>query len=162
MAELGSLSLYIALILALYSIVGSLFGVYRNSPRLLRSSQLATYMTVPTLIVATICLIIGFVTKNFEIEYVYAHSNQAMEPIYTWVAFYGGNEGSLLFIALMLSVMSAIAMLCSPRSIDNIRPYVISVLMAVQLFFLSVIILLANPFTKSSIAFLRFIPLEHK
>ena len=105
-------------------------------------------MTVPTLIVATISLVIGFVTKDFEIEYVYAHSSQAMEPIYTWVAFYAGNEGSLLFIALMLSVMSAIAMLCSPRSIDNIRPYVISVLMSIQLFFLAVIILLANPFTK--------------
>ena len=148
MAELGSLSLYIALILALYSIVGSLFGVSRNSPSLLRSSQLATYMTLPTLIVATISLVIGFVTKDFEIEYVYAHSSQAMEHIYTWVAFYAGNEGSLLFIALMLSVMTAMAMLFSPSSIDNIRPYVISVLMSIQLFFLAVIILLANPFTK--------------
>jgi len=105
-------------------------------------------MTVPTLIVATVSLVIGFVTKDFEIQYVYAHSSHAMEPIYTWVAFYAGNEGSLLFIALMLSVMSTIAILFSPRSIDNIRPYVISTLMSIQLFFLTVIIILANPFTK--------------
>ena len=39
-----------------------------------------------------------------------------MPNIYTWVAFYAGNEGSLLYIAFALSVMSALAIWLAPAS----------------------------------------------
>ena len=153
MSELGSLSLYIALALALYSAGGSLAGKYWDSEELVDSSRRAAYMTLVALLVATIALVVAFVTKDFSIEYVFSNSSQAMATVYTWVAFYAGNEGSLLFIALMLSVMTALALMFSPRSVLVLRPYATSVLMLLQVFFIAVIIFLASPFTK-----LPFVP----
>ncbi len=146
MSELGSLSLYIALALTGYSAVGSLLGKRRESEELIESSRRAAYMTVLALLVASINLVVAFVTRDFEIQYVFEHSSRAMAPVYTWVAFYAGNEGSLLFIALMLSVMTALALVFSPTSVRAILPYTTAVLMLILIFFLAVIIFLANPF----------------
>ena len=53
-------------------------------------------------------------SKDFQVQYVAEHSNRAMDPQYIWVAFYAGNEGSILFIAFALAVLAAVAVFFSP------------------------------------------------
>ncbi|MEE8519195.1 MAG: cytochrome c-type biogenesis CcmF C-terminal domain-containing protein [Dehalococcoidia bacterium] len=146
MAELGNTSLIIALALASYSAFASFVGVRRQQQSLVLSGQRANYVTTLALSVAVAALVVAFLRNDFSIGYVAAHSNLAMAHIYTWVAFYAGNEGSLLFVAFALSGMAAVAMAMSPRRLGSQRPYANGVLMLILIFFLTVMLFMANPF----------------
>ena len=135
MAELGAISLWIALALAVYSTIGSVAGKLRLAPALVERAQSAMYAAVLALLVATFSLVIAFVGHDFEIAYVAAHSDLAMPKQFTWVAFYAGNEGSLLYIATILSIMSAIAIWRSPERFKGALPYTTAVLMLTLTFF---------------------------
>ena len=155
MADLGAISLWIALALTAYSTMGSVAGKLRTSPALVESARSAMYAAGLVLLVATLSLIISFISRDFEIAYVAAHSDLAMANRFTWVAFYAGNEGSLLYIATVLSIMSAIAVWRAPEKIKDAMPYTTAVLMLVLTFFLAVTAVMANPFDK-----LPFVPLD--
>ena len=155
MADLGAISLWIALALTAYSTMGSVAGKLRTSPALVESARSAMYAAGLVLLVATLSLIISFISRDFEIAYVAAHSDLAMENRFTWVAFYAGNEGSLLYIATVLAIMSAIAVWRAPGKIKDAMPYTTAVLMLVLTFFLAVTAVMANPFDK-----LPFVPLD--
>ena len=146
MADLGSITLLIALALAAYSAVGSVLGRVRNSAPLVESARNATYLLVLVLAISVASLVGAFLDNDFRLQYVFQHSNLAMARIYTWVAFYAGNEGSLLYIAFALSVMSALAVGLAPARVRDSLPYTNAVLMVVLTFFLAVLIFMANPF----------------
>ena len=74
-----------------------------------------------------------------------AHSDLAMPNRFTWVAFYAGNEGSLLYIATILAIMSAIAVWRAPEKFKDALPYTTAVLMLTLTFFLAVTAVMANP-----------------
>jgi cytochrome c-type biogenesis protein CcmF len=153
MADLGAISLWIGLALSSYSVIGSILGQLRGVPALLESSRRATYLLALVMLVATLSLVTAFIRRDFEIAYVAAHSSRAMPGIFTWVAFYAGNEGSLLYIALVLSVMSAIAIWLAPARVRRSLPYTVATLMLVLTFFIAVMAVMANPFDK-----LPFVP----
>ena len=155
MAELGAISLWIAVALAAYSTIGSVAGKLRLSPALIESSQSAMYAAALALLVATFSLVIAFISRDFEIAYVAAHSDLAMPNKFTWVAFYAGNEGSLLYIATVLSIMSAIAIWRAPEKMRDSLPYTTAILMFTLTFFVAVTAVMANPFDK-----LPFVPLD--
>ena len=153
MGDLGAISLWLALALAAYSSVGSVAGKLRGSVALVDSAQAAMYATLVVLFVATLSLVVSFIGRDFEIEYVARHSDLAMHDRFTWVAFYAGNEGSLLYIAMVLSVMAAIAVWRSPEKMRDALPYSTGVMMLVLTFFIAVMAFMANPFDK-----LPFVP----
>lgn len=146
MADLGSISLMLALALAIYSAAGSLLGVWGRIPQLIQSTRYATYLAPVVLGISTASLIASFMTNDFQVQYVAAHSNRAMDTQYIWVAFYAGNEGSLLFIAFALSVLSSLAIFLAPRISESSLAYTNLVLMVVLIFFIAVMVFLANPF----------------
>ena len=146
MADLGSISLSIALALAAYSVVGSVLGRVRGILPLVESARYASYVLVLVLAVSVASLVGAFLSNDFQVQYVAQHSNLAMDRIYTWVAFYSGNEGSLLYIAFALSVLSAVAVRLAPQRARDSLPYTNAVLMLVLTFFLAVMIFAANPF----------------
>ena len=155
MSDLGAISLWIALALAAYSTVGSVAGKLRLSPALIESSQSAMYAAGLALLVATFSLIIAFISRDFEIAYVAAHSDLAMADRFTWVAFYAGNEGSLLYISTVLAIMSAIAVWKAPEKLKDALPYTTAALMLTLTFFVAVMAVMANPFDK-----LPFVPID--
>ena len=148
MADLGAISLWIALALSSYAAIGSVVGRLRGVPALVASSQQAVYLLALVMLVSTLSLVGAFINRDFEVAYVAAHSNLAMPNIYTWVAFYAGNEGSLLFIGFVLSVLSALALWLAPKQVRDTLPYTAAVLMVIQTFFLAVTGFMANPFEK--------------
>lgn len=147
-ADLGALSLLLALALGAYAGIGSVLGAWRRSTELVRSARYALYVLPVPLLVATLTLVAAFANHDFSLAYVAKHSNLAMPPIYTWVAFYAGNEGSLLYIALAFSVIAAIAVGTAPRPARSALPYTSAILMAVMVFFLAVMATMANPFAE--------------
>ena len=93
-------------------------------------------------------MIFAFVTHDYSIQYVADHSSNAMPMIYTWIAFYSGNEGSLLFICASLSVL--LFLFVRNQSIDDTASnYSTVFVLLFMIFLLGTTSLLANPFNLS-------------
>ena len=148
MADLGATCLWMALALAAYSFFASVAGQLRSSTALTDSGRKASYVLVVVMLVTTLSLVQSFIARDFSLKYVAEHSNLAMPNIYTWVAFYAGNEGSLLYIAFALSVMSALAIWLAPASTRPTLAWTTAILMLIEVFFLAVMGFMANPFAK--------------
>ena len=148
MGDLGATCLWMALALAGYAFAASVAGQARGAPALVDSGRKACYVLVLVLLVATLSLVQSFITRDFSLAYVAAHSNLAMPNIYTWVAFYAGNEGSLLYIAFALSVMAAVAIWLAPAATRPTLAWTVAVLMFIELFFIAVMAFMANPFQR--------------
>ena len=146
MADLGAMALLLGLALSAYSVIGSAIGVKIGMPALIVSARRALYMTTLAAAVASAALINAFVQNDFSIKYVADHSNSVMERAFVWVAFYSGNEGSLLYIVLALSIMSALAIRFAPKRMAPSMPWTIAVLAVVQLFYFFVLSFFASPF----------------
>ena len=155
MADLGSIALLSALALSSYSVVGSLLGVWRGMTPLVESARRAVYLAALALVVATVSLVVAFIGNDFEVSYVAQHSNLAMPRIYTWVAFYAGNEGSLLFIATVLALLCSLAVAWAPEKLRDCMPHATAMMMLVLTFFLAVTAVMANPFDR-----LDFVPTD--
>jgi cytochrome c-type biogenesis protein CcmF len=59
-----------------------------------------------------------------------------MPLLYKFAAWWGGQEGSLLFWSWLLSTYSSVVVFTNRRKHRDMMPYVVGVLMFVQTFFL--------------------------
>ena len=148
MAEFGAIAIRVAMAMAFYSVVGSVLGARLRMPELVRSARYAIYLIGLSLAAATAALVAAFISHDFTIRYVAEHSSRAMATIYTWVAFYAGNEGSLLFLAGVLALLGTIALWRAPRSLASSLPYVTAIIGIVLAFFTILLVFLADPFTQ--------------
>ena len=145
MVDVGHLALVIAFVVTLYVVAASFVGALRRVPELSTSGRYGLY-TVPALLgVSTFALVQAFVRNDFSVRYVAENSSLSMPKAYTWVAMYAGNAGSLLFIALVLSVLTVAAVLTLRRRLPYTAPYATALMAAFLAFFLAVMLFLADP-----------------
>ena len=147
--EAGQLALALAFIVSMYGAAASFLGVARRSSELLVSGRYAVYSVPVLLIAATAALMYAFISSDFSVRYVAENSNLAMPKAYTWVAFYAGNAGSMLYIAVTFAVMSVAAIAGIRRKLPYTSPYATGIMALVLAFFLGVMIFLANPLARS-------------
>ena len=152
MVELGQIALILSFMMATYSTVVGFAGGMLNGRDLAASARWGFYSICPLLILATASLIYAFVTNDFSVKYVAENSNIAMPKVYAWVAFYSGNAGSLLYIAVAFSLMAGITIRILNSKLPYTSPYALGVMSMVLLFFLAVILFLANPLERHQIA----------
>ena len=148
MTILGQLALWLALLLAAWgSIVGILGGSQRR-PELIQSARRTSYALFGVVSVAAIALLTALLRNDFNVQYVWAYTSRNLPTPYLISAFYGGQAGSLLFWALILTVFAAAAQWLTPRRYDHLMPYVAAVTSVVTLFFVAVVLFAANPFER--------------
>ena len=145
MVDAGQLALVIAMVVTAYAAIASFVGAWQRIPDLTASARYGFYSVPVLLFVSTAALVYAFVTRDFSVRYVAENSSLAMSPIYTWVAFYAGNAGSLLYLALVLAVVSAIAVLTIRKRLPHTTPYALGVMALILAFFLAIMLFLANP-----------------
>src|SRR6266852_3158793 len=151
-SDLGLIALVLACGFAIYTIVVSVLGARWNVPVLVTSAKHGVLAVAGLLLLASAALIVSFLTHDFGVRYVAEQSNLTMPWYFTAAAFYGGQEGSLLYWALMLSLFSAVFVFTSKRAPAALVPYVIATLMAIEVFFVLMLATVSNPFTRSPIA----------
>lgn len=145
MVDAGQVALVIALVVAGYASLASFLGTWRKMPELTVSARYGLYTVPVLLLVATLALTHAFVTSDFSVRYVAENSNLAMPRSYTWVALYAGNAGSLLFLSLVLSALSVLAVLSIRRRLPYSTPYATGIMALVVTFFLGIMFFFANP-----------------
>lgn len=151
-SDLGIIALILALGFASYTLVVAVLGAVRNMPQLISSSIRSALVVTGLMLLASAALAISFLTHDFAVNYVAQHSSLSMPWYYTTAAFYGGQEGSLLYWATMLSIFSAIFIFTSKRAPAVLVPYVVATLMGVMVFFLLMLTSVSNPFIRSAVA----------
>jgi cytochrome c-type biogenesis protein CcmF len=151
-AALGNIALILALGFALYTVVIAILGAARAQPQLVVSAKRSLLVVAIFLLLAAAALVASFLTHDFGVKYVAQTSSRAMPWYFTTAAFYGGQQGSLLYWALVLSLFSALFVLTSRRAPVVLVPYVIATLMGIETFFLIVLTSVSNPFVRSAVA----------
>ncbi|HEY7306030.1 MAG TPA: heme lyase CcmF/NrfE family subunit [Bryobacteraceae bacterium] len=146
MENIGALSVLIAFCLAVFAVMASLAGKYGRRPFLIVSAERAVYATWILLTTASIVLIVSLIRGDYRLAYVAGHSNKAMSGIYKFTAWWGGQEGSLLFWSWILSTYSAVIVFTNRRKFREMMPLVIAIMMATLAFFAGMITFVASPF----------------
>ncbi len=151
-SDVGTIALILALGFAVYTVVVAVLGAIRGIAPLVTSAKRSALTVTFFLLVAASALIISFLIHDFGVSYVQQESNLAMPWYFILSAFYGGQEGSLLYWALMLSIFSAIFIFTSKRAPQALVPYVMAALMSVEVFFLIMLAIVSNPFVRLPVA----------
>ena len=156
MTLLGTLALWLALLVGVWGALAGFVGGLKDRPDLARSARNAVFAMCGALLVAVASLEWALFQHDFNVEYVAAYTSRNLPIFYTWSALYAGQKGSLLFWATVLSAFGSLALVLTPRRHRELLPYVAGVVSVVAAFFISVMLLgHANPFQR-----LAFAPLD--
>src|SRR6516165_8612163 len=146
MENLGALAILLAFCAAIYAALASVVGRLKNKPFLIVSAHRAVYAIWALVTLAAAVLVHAMMTGDFRFAYVAEHSNHAMPTLYKFAAWWGGQEGSLLFWSWLLATYATVVTFSNRRKHRDMMPYVVAVLATVQTFFLLVNNFVANAF----------------
>ena len=146
MAQFGQFALAIAFIVAIYAIVASVIGIRSRNDKLIASGRNAAICNCIAISTAIFSLGYLFLTDDFSVAYVAAHSSVDLPLHFKISSVWGGQEGSLLFWSWILTVYSALVIFQNRDKHRSMMPYVTSVLTATSLFFTAMHLFVVNPF----------------
>jgi len=152
MNQVGSIGVIGALAFGLYAVIAGVLGGRLRSLRVTKSAERATLAFFVMVTLAVVSLEYLILTDSFNSAYVATHSNRALPFYYKLPVLWSGQEGSLLFWTWLLSIYSALVVLMNRRRNRQLMPYVVSILMGTGVFFSSLVVFVANPFTEVAIA----------
>jgi cytochrome c-type biogenesis protein CcmF len=143
---LGSISLSLALGVAFISIL--LFSLFlkKSDYRFFIAGWRATVVVSALTILATLILLYELLLSNFDISYVAHYTSLETPTFYKITALWAGQSGSLLFWLFILSVYTLIVLYQYRNSYSKLMPWIIIVLVFVQIFFLILVNIVENPF----------------
>ncbi|MBM3763055.1 MAG: heme lyase CcmF/NrfE family subunit [Acidobacteria bacterium] len=136
MENVGALSLLLAFSVAIFALFSSIVGAWRKNLFLVAASQRAVYLVWLLITTASGLLLYGLIEGDYRLQYVALHANKAMPLMYKITAWWGGQEGSLLFWSWILSCYGAVVVFTNRKQYKTLMPWVIAVLMSTQIFFL--------------------------
>jgi cytochrome c-type biogenesis protein CcmF len=148
MPLLGSFCLLFALALAGYCFVVGIIAAVRKDAvgyRLAETARRAGMASFIAVLVAAGALVYAALTDDFSVAYILHHSNRALPAPYKFAVLWSGQEGSILFWALLLSAYGFVLRL--RHKVDQrLVAMASTVLAAIQIFFLILVNFVANPF----------------
>jgi cytochrome c-type biogenesis protein CcmF len=148
MAEIGSYTLLLALALSVYSFVFGLPALlFRGggSERVAETARRAGIVVFGAVLVAAAALVAAAFRDDFSIAYIFHHSNRDLPAAYKFATLWSGQEGSLLFWALLLAGYGFVLRL-RYKTDPRLFAYASVILAAVQVFFQALVCFAANPF----------------
>jgi cytochrome c-type biogenesis protein CcmF len=146
LAELGSAFLLASLVLAVLSACAGVAAGRAGDGTLASVARRAFYAAAVGLAGASATLLASLLTRDFSIAYVFEHSDRALSLPLTAAAFYGGQEGSLLYWALLLGLMGSASIAAGAAASLRLTAFANAVLAAIVAFFLLVMVFVASPF----------------
>jgi cytochrome c-type biogenesis protein CcmF len=124
---------------------GVFAGVARR-PDWTRVAERSLLLVFAATSVAMLALFWALATNDFSLSYVAAHSARTMALHYRIGALWGGQAGSLLLWAWMLTAYGAAAVLCNRETNRTLMPWVCVAMLANVAFFLMLVNFESVPF----------------
>jgi cytochrome c-type biogenesis protein CcmF len=148
MAAIGDFALLLALALSIYSFLFGLLALILPGPgwqRVGETARRAGIVVFGAVLLAAVVLEVSAFRDDFSIAYLFHHSNRDLPAPYKFATLWSGQEGSLLFWALLLSGYGFVLRL-RYKTDPRLFAYASVVIAAVQVFFFSLIYFAAHPF----------------
>ena len=146
MPELGRAALVVCLGLSLYATVAGAIAAHERRRRLAVSAQNALIAALGAAVVASAVLLTALLRHDFSFTYVADHTSRKLPAFYTFSAFWGGQEGSLLLWLLVLLAYAAAAVYFNRVAAREVIAWVVPTLGVVASFFALLLVAVASPF----------------
>ena len=148
MSQIGSFALLLALALCAYSFLAGILALVNKGPgseRLGETARRAGVASFAIVFLGAVVLVVAAFQNDFSIAYIFHHSNRDLPAAYKFATLWSGQEGSLLFWALLLSAYGLVLRLRYKTDV-RLFAYASVIIAAVQVFFLLLLNFAANPF----------------
>ena len=152
LAELGSAFLLASLVLVAFSSVTGVLAGRRDDSTLAGVARRAFLAGAVGLGGASATLLVALLSRDFTIAYVFEHTDRGLSLALTAAAFYGGQEGSLLYWALLLAAIGSVSLAAGASTSVRLTAYANAVLAAIVGFLLLVLVFVASPFALLPVA----------
>ncbi len=146
MVDIGVFSIFLSVLVISYTIIAALAGAKTKNYKLIKSAETSIFAIAGLMTIAMAALMYSFLTRDFKVAYVAYYSNKSLPLLYTISAVWAGQEGSLLLWAWLLSIFSAIVVIQNRKQNRILVPYLIVILIGVELFFVVLLTFVSSPF----------------
>jgi cytochrome c-type biogenesis protein CcmF len=145
-AVIGQGALTAALLVTTATIVSAVIAALSGARRYAVAAEYGMFTIFALYGVAATAMIHGFIHQDLSLIYVYKYSDATMPWFYQLAAFWGGQAGSLMFWAGVLSIFSGLAVYLHREQDRALMPWFITVLAVVQWFFTMLLVAVTDPF----------------
>ena len=143
---LGDGALLAALVMGGFSAVLSFWAGRREHAIMVQVGRRAYYGAAAMLVAAGGILEWALLSHDFSVAYVTEHSDLSTPAALVAAGFYGGQEGSLLYWALVLGLLGSVSLVASASLGLKLAGYAAGLMAVILSFFLVVLVLVASPF----------------
>jgi cytochrome c-type biogenesis protein CcmF len=153
-AAVGSASLVVALLTAVYAVGAGVYAGATRSRAAAASARRAVYCLAALLVLAVAILEAAYVRTDLSFALVAQNSSVETPTFYKLTAMWSSQAGSLLLWVVLLSIFSSAVLYTTRRRLRDITPWATAVLGVVATFFLALMVfspeaqpfaVLANP-----------------
>jgi cytochrome c-type biogenesis protein CcmF len=148
---LGAGALLAALVMAGFSAVLSFWAGQQENAVMVQVGRRAFYAAAAMVVAAGGVLEWALLTHDFSLAYVTEHTDLSTPVALVAAGFYGGQEGSLLYWALILGLIGSVSLVASASLGTRLAGYAAGLMAVILSFFLVVLVLVASPFDLLSI-----------
>lgn len=152
MALIGALALALALGAAILTVIAGFAAGRTRIRRYAVVSENGLYALFAFTGIAAAALLWAFIQHDFSLKYVGGRSDTRMPLYYVLAAFYGGQEGSLLFWVFISSAFGAGAAWANRFRMPAVMPYFHAVVALGLVGFLAILNFVTTPFASYIIA----------
>jgi len=155
---LGRLSLTLALVFAVASVVFLLLGVLWRRKDFQRNGYYAVYGFFLTTVVASAVLLQAFLKKDYSFAYVAENSDASLSVFYRIAGFWAGQQGSFLFWLLCLAITVIVIAVIDLNRLERLTGGAVAILGVISAVFTALMIFDAssNPFLKAEAGAMPF------
>lgn len=150
LASLGAALLTVALLLSGTSAALGFLAGWREDPMLGRVGRNVFYLAAAGVVAASATLLVALLVHDFAIAFVTEHTDRSLPVPLLAAAFYGGQEGSLLYWTLLLTALGSVAVATAAGVASTgarLTAYANGFLATIATFFLALLVFVASPFS---------------
>ena len=146
MSQLGTYLLLFALVVSCYGLLAAAVGAKTGRPALVESARRCAFGVLVTVAAANATMLAALLSNEFAIRYVADNSARETPVFFKALSLWAADNGSLLLWNLIMAGYIAAVAVRFRRDRPPTFPYALSVLFAVQVFYLILINGPAQPF----------------
>src|SRR5256885_4642598 len=134
-----------------FSALLSFWAGARENATFIQVGRRAFYAGSAFAFLSAVILEIALLTHDFSLAYVAEHTDLSTPIALVAAAFYGGQEGSLLYWTVILGVLGSASLLASASLGGRVAAYAAGILASILTFFLFVLAVVVSPFDVLSV-----------
>ncbi len=146
MYQFGYNLLQLVLVIAGFTLLLSVWGYLKRRSSFLDAGRRGARLSFWLITLTIGILLYALLAHDFRVKYVASYTSRSLPAFYIITAIWAGQKGSLLFWTWILSGFSVLMVRQNRHKNEQLVPYALATLMGIQLFFLVLMVFVANPF----------------